>query len=335
MPSLLSSELSAFRLLVFVTVVEQRGYSAAAARLELSQPTVSFHIKALERACGVKLLTYRNRTVALTPEGEAAYRSARAILREVEHLDDLVHRLGTAQTGRLALGASINFEQSYFFDRVIGPYGDRYPGIHLMLRFGHSSRLAELVARRELDLAYVLDLHLPAGVTYEPLHQAEFVFLAAPEHPLVERAQVAPEEVAEAGLITAPLESAEWIGMAALLRRAGLREPRVGMEIDGLQARVLATRAGLGILAAFLPPYAREADLRPLSVLRLTTPRATAGFGIVTALDREPSVPADRFRLWLREVAGANRALPDVQRPAPRGEGASNLRAGDLGHTAR
>ena len=300
-----SAELSAFRLLVLATVVEQQGYSAAAGHLQLSQPSVSFHIRALERAFGAKLLIYRNRHIELTAEGEAVYVSAKSILRELDQLDDAVHKLRTAQAGSLRIGASINFEQAYFFARVIGPFRERHPDVNFSIQYGHSYQLADLVAQLEIDLAYVLDLHLPAGVQYEPLHQADFVFLAAPDHPLARQPSVNPDEVAVAGLITAPQASAEWIAYAGLLRRSGVSQPRLAIEIDGIQARVLAARAGMGILGAFLPSYTLESDLQPLTVLRLTSPRAAAGFGVVTAAGREPSALTARFVEWLRTVAAA------------------------------
>jgi DNA-binding transcriptional LysR family regulator len=300
-----SAELSAFRLLVLVTVVEQQGYSAAAAHLQLSQPSVSFHIRALERAFGTKLLVYQNRHVELTVEGEAVYASAKSMLRELDQLDEAVRNLRTAQSGSLRIGASINFEQAYFFTRVIGPFRERHPGVNFSIQYGHSYQLAGLVAERDIDLAYVLDIHLPAGVQYEPLHQADFVFLASPDHPLACRPGVEPDEVAAAGLITAPQESAEWAAYAGLLRRSGLSQPRIAIEIDGIQARVLAARAGMGILGAFLPSYTLESDLQPLAVLRLSSPRASAGFGIVTPAGRELSALTARFVEWLRSVAAA------------------------------
>ena len=144
-----SAELSAFRLLVLATVVEQQGFSAAAGQLQLSQPSVSFHIRALERAFGTKLVIYQNRRVELTAEGEVVYASAKSILRELDELDDAVHKLLTAQSGSLRMGAAINFEQAYFFARVIGPFRERHPDVRFSIQYGHSYQLADLVAQRQ------------------------------------------------------------------------------------------------------------------------------------------------------------------------------------------
>jgi Bacterial regulatory helix-turn-helix protein, lysR family len=61
--------LDLFRLLVFVTVVDCGGYSAAGRRLNLTQSTVSHHVGELERACGGELVRYRDRSVHVTAAG--------------------------------------------------------------------------------------------------------------------------------------------------------------------------------------------------------------------------------------------------------------------------
>jgi DNA-binding transcriptional LysR family regulator len=78
--ALLSTTLQ--RLRVFVTVVEHQGYSAAADHLGMAQPSVSYHVRALERALGAGLLIYKDRAIHLTPEGELVFRTARTILNE-------------------------------------------------------------------------------------------------------------------------------------------------------------------------------------------------------------------------------------------------------------
>ena len=54
----LYSGVSLQRLQVFVAVADHGGFSAAAAYLDLGQPTISFHIKALERLFGARFDSY-------------------------------------------------------------------------------------------------------------------------------------------------------------------------------------------------------------------------------------------------------------------------------------
>ena len=53
-------------LLYFWTVVREGGVSKAAAKLRLSQPTISAQVKMLEASLGERLLERQGRTLALT-----------------------------------------------------------------------------------------------------------------------------------------------------------------------------------------------------------------------------------------------------------------------------
>ncbi|HEY7294357.1 MAG TPA: LysR family transcriptional regulator [Dehalococcoidia bacterium] len=298
------AELSLFRLQIFVALVERGGYSAAAAQLDLAQPTVSFHVRALERALHARLVVYRDRAIHLTPEGEALYRTAKAMLRDGEQLAQAIEHLRAGQEGTLTLGASMAFEQPFFFERVVAPFAGRRPRAALSLRFGHSMRLAQAVLEHELDLAIVLDWRLPAGVLYEPLHRADFVFAVAPDHPLARTPHPTAADVDEAGLIIAPIGDAETIAYGELLRASGLRRHRVALEVDGIQARVLAARAGLGVLGLFVPPYAGELAFNGLVPVHLPESPPSAEFGLVSREGRPWTPLMTAFARWLREVAG-------------------------------
>src|SRR3954447_13836024 len=93
-------DLSLTRLRIFAAVVEQGGYSAAASSLAISQPTVSFHLRALERACGMPLVAYRGRRVHLTAAGQALYGLARRTLRDAETLAAQLADLRAGRAGR-------------------------------------------------------------------------------------------------------------------------------------------------------------------------------------------------------------------------------------------
>lgn len=211
--------LDLFKLRVLVAVIEHNGFSAAAEHLGLSQGTVSFHVHSLERHLGKPLVRYEHRAVRLTDAGEQVYRSARRMLRDEQRLLRSIRR---GHGEHLTLGASIAFEQDYFFTTLIRPYLQAHPQIGLSLRFGHSVGLAEAVADHRLDLAYLIGWQVPASLHYEPLHTARFTLLVAHDHPLAHRETVTVPEVARAGLITAPLDDVEWVHYENVLRKVGL-----------------------------------------------------------------------------------------------------------------
>lgn len=305
--------LDLFKLRVFVTVVDRRGYSAAADHLGLSQGTVSFHVHGLERQLGTPLVRYEHREIRLTPAGEQVYRRAVRMLRDERQL---LRSIRTGHEGQVSLGASIAFEQPFFFERVLVPYRQARPGVLASVRFGPSVGLAEQVLDHGLDLAYAIGWQVPSGVRFEALHDAEYVLVVARSHPLASAEKVTVEDVSRAGLITAPLNDVEWVHYENVLRELGLGASDVRLEVDGMQARVLAARAGMGVLGMFRPPYARldDDELCPLDLGR-SAPVVRVGLLHRRAERPSPAVRdlADR----IRQVAETRPGRPVRGRSVP------------------
>ena len=73
------------RLRGFFTVVRSGGFTQAARRLHLTQPTISQQVSTLEKELGVQLLR-RARPVILTREGEILYELAENVFSEVDRI---------------------------------------------------------------------------------------------------------------------------------------------------------------------------------------------------------------------------------------------------------
>jgi DNA-binding transcriptional LysR family regulator len=293
--------LDLFRLLVFVTVVDRNGYSAAARHLNLAQPTVSHHVSELEKTLNTPLLHYEQRAVHLTAAGREVYRVALVMLTEQERLTQSLRAIRKGRTGRVRLGASIAFEQQYFMDRVISPFCRAHEDTHLSLRFGHSRSEAQAVVDRDVDLAYVISWHLPNAVHFERLHSATLTFLVPSSHPLAEEQQVTVDQIGAAGLITAPLTSAEAGYYHQVLAEFGLTGDNSVLEIDGLQSRVLAAQAGLGVVATFIPEYGRGGGPGSLVPLPVEGPRTEVEVGLVRRHGEPQSSSTNALADWLGE----------------------------------
>jgi DNA-binding transcriptional LysR family regulator len=296
-------DLDLFRLRVFVTVVDRNGYSAAARQLHLAQSTVSHHVSELERSCGSSLLTYEERAVHLSAAGEEVYQAALFMLSEQDRLGKSLSDLREGRSGRVRLGASMAFEQKYFLNDVVATFCQQHEGVMLSLRFGHSRREAQAVLDREIDLAYVIKWDLPREAEFEFLHEAELAFLVAHDHPLTRKRDVTVDDIASAGLIAAPLTAPESYHYREVLRERGIEGDHASLEVDGQQARFMIAAAGLGVMATFVPTYARAAIADTLSVLPVEGPRVTVELGLVRRPGEAPSSSAKALADWLRKLA--------------------------------
>src|SRR5579862_7770981 len=76
----------------FLAVVDERSFTAAAARLHVSQPTLSQQIRSLEREVGGSLLRRRPGPLALTPAGKAVAEHAQVVITSARRALDAGRR---------------------------------------------------------------------------------------------------------------------------------------------------------------------------------------------------------------------------------------------------
>lgn len=285
---------------LFLAVVDRGGYSAAARELGTAQATVSYHVKELERELGAQLLVYERRTLRLTAAGRETYRSALMMVRAEQDLKRSIRDAVSGDGGRLRFGATIAFEHQSFFDDVVAPFVRNRSGMLLSLRFGHSRGLSQNVVDGVLDLAYVMDWSLPPDPPFEELHRATLCFFVPPKHPLSVGAAVDVAAIADAGLISAPLSDLESTHYHQLLHDRGFADHRPTVEIDGVQARVLAAKAGLGVLATFRPDHLRDQRFEGLQPLVVEGDDVGVRVGLTRRPGTEDTASAIAFVEWLR-----------------------------------
>jgi DNA-binding transcriptional LysR family regulator len=144
---------------VFVAVVRQGGFSAAARTVFASQPTVSKAVKQLEEEVGTLLLDRVGHQVRPTAAGDVVYRRAVTMLAERDHLQAELAELRGLKRGRLRLGLS-RLGSSLLCARLIKDFRSLYPGIDIELVEHGSLRLVPLLREGELELGMCL-LPLP------------------------------------------------------------------------------------------------------------------------------------------------------------------------------
>src|SRR5271169_4906222 len=80
------------QLRVFVSVFKERSFSRASSAINLTQPTISHHIRILEEELACKLLDRLGRTIIPTKEADVLYGYAMEVLEKIEALKDAFSR---------------------------------------------------------------------------------------------------------------------------------------------------------------------------------------------------------------------------------------------------
>jgi LysR family transcriptional regulator, cyn operon transcriptional activator len=136
----------------FVAVADAGGVRRAAARLNVTQPTASRQIHALEAELGVPLFDRLGRRVRLTSEGDDLLRRVRRLLADAESVGERARALKSGQTGILWVGATPQAIESPLVD-FLALYRRRHPGVEVHLVEDGGSRLASRLDRGDVHLA--------------------------------------------------------------------------------------------------------------------------------------------------------------------------------------
>lgn len=97
------------RMAIFARVVEEKSFSAAARRLNLSKSLVSKQISQLEKSIGARLLNRTTRALSVTDAGAVFYEYCSRIVEELEEAKLAVNRLQTTPRGVLRISAPVAF----------------------------------------------------------------------------------------------------------------------------------------------------------------------------------------------------------------------------------
>ena len=136
-------------------VKQTGGFTAAAARLNLTQSTISHQIRRLEKLTGLALVERTTREVALTGDGEAFLACGHGVLAALDALD---RRFGRRQVrGIVRLGVPDTYLGNALPAFLAG-FGARFPDVQLLVSVGMSLDLKGMVAAGDLDLAVVMEV---------------------------------------------------------------------------------------------------------------------------------------------------------------------------------
>ena len=147
----------------FITVVEYKNFTKAGQHLNLSQPSVSTHIKNLESYYGVTLInrSIKNKSISITENGYKLYNRAKEILNILDTTYIEVRNISNSTKRTIKIGASLTIGE-YILPTFLGIFYKKYPDIEIKLLIDNTTVIAKNVKDLTLDIGFI------EGISFNP-----------------------------------------------------------------------------------------------------------------------------------------------------------------------
>lgn len=250
----------------FDRIAQDLSFTKAAAKLNVTQATVSMRMRALEDLLGVPLF-HRGRTIALTDQGMTFLPYARRILAAAQEAREALRRV---ERGRVSIGSLRSLVTPLITESLLR-FQAKYPAVDVVIKEGRQSQITTMLHEREIELGILCWPNLDPLVTdLEPLlilrERVPFIVSTALA------AELGPAPRIEDVLARVPrLISISWWQVYPDPALALFRRAPVSVELPTGPARRLAVKGegvGFFVMSAVANDIAegRLAEIRPVDV---------------------------------------------------------------------
>jgi LysR family transcriptional regulator, low CO2-responsive transcriptional regulator len=236
----------------FHAVAAAGGFVAGAAKLNVSQPTLTAQVANLECEFGVELFYRRNRRTELTPAGRELFAITMRMFAEEQEAREFLTESKGLKTGKLRIGAVGPFHVT----EMLAAFNRHYPGIQLSVSIGNSWAVQQELLDYKSDVAVLAHIDDDERLLTIPYRRHPIVAFVRTDHRLAGRRMIRLSDLNGERVIVRETGSTTRRAFEAAARAQGV-EPEIVMEIGSREAIREAVIRGLGM------SYVSEAEFIP------------------------------------------------------------------------
>jgi DNA-binding transcriptional LysR family regulator len=230
----------------FCYAAQTGSMSKAAAKMELSQPSVSLQIQALEKELNATLFERKGPKIELTHDGRILFELAQHLVEGFALLNETFEAKRSAiDIGRLEIAAGGSTIQ-YVLPAFVEKFVEKYPGIDLKLVNVTGQDGLKLLRDGEVDFCVGPMLDIPDDIEFRPIVKYDPVLITPKGHPLAARDKVTPRHICKYPLILPPRHLSTWRQVEYAFTQEGLTY-EVKLEVGGWEVIKKYVELGLGV----------------------------------------------------------------------------------------
>lgn len=262
----------------FYYAATRGSFTRAAEELATGQPSISNHIKQLERVLGATLFHRGGRGVDLTPVGRSLLELTAPLVEGVDRLPmELAERTRSLAVSevRIAAGQELLL---HLLAPVIQSFRREHPEVRLVVYAQVREETQAMAVRGEIDFGVAARAGLLPGLEFREVLSDRLVVITPPDHDLAGARQVTLDEIARHAVLMPDRHSSTRRIIEEAFAEAGLRL-QVAMELERWQ--VIKEFVALGQGIALVPQFSLGRDHPRLTVKAAPPELPRLSYGIV------------------------------------------------------
>jgi DNA-binding transcriptional LysR family regulator len=237
------------RLRAFIYAAESLSFSEAAKQLNLTQPTISHHIKTLEKSLDVELFTRSGHTLKLTEAGRLLLPFAHRLIHQANEVQEIMASLQEEIVGHLRIACSTTAGK-FILPQIASRFYQRFPGIRISILACRPQHVIPQLLEREANLAVVSNYNLCSnGLECQEFFKDIITLIVPAGHPWALRRSIEPADLLDEQMIMRePTSGTRQVLMTELAKHdISLDDLNVHLELGNSEAIVRTVEAGYGV----------------------------------------------------------------------------------------
>jgi DNA-binding transcriptional LysR family regulator len=237
------------KLKTFLYAAENMSFSEAAKHLHLTEPTISHHIKTLEREMGVELFIRSGSTLKLTEAGRLLMPWARKLIHQSIEMEAMMAALQQQKiVGHLRLACSTTAGK-YILPLLAARFRQRHPGVRVSILTCTSGHVTSHLLKEEANLGIVSYEVRDNELECQRFFEDAIILIVPANHPWAARSYIEPDElVGEPLIIREPTSGTHQVMLTELARHdITLDDLNIFLELGNAEATVNTVAAGYGV----------------------------------------------------------------------------------------
>lgn len=251
----------------FVTLAEIKNFTKTAENLRMSQPSVSLHIKNLEKEFQTTLFLRSPKFLQITPTGEILYDRAKRMitLYEQTRQDILEHQ--NSIKGELKIGASFTIGE-YILPSLLLDLQNEYPELELQVLIGNTEEIIQSVRMHQVDIGLIEGQTNEKELSVHPFMQDELFIVSSRNHELASKNEVTFADLQNQPWVTREVGSGTREFLNHVIRTNGLKVKSL-LTISSNQGIKETLINGMGLSFLSRSVIERDVQNKSLSIIKM------------------------------------------------------------------